>query len=60
MLVFVIGIISIDIIQEWKTDKTLKCAQRPLRAPNIKVIRDGMAKTTVIASADLVPGRSSC
>ena len=23
MLVFVIGIISIDVIQEWKTDKTL-------------------------------------
>ena len=23
MLIFVIGIISIDVIQEWKTDKTL-------------------------------------
>lgn len=53
MLVFVVGIISIDIIQEWKTDKTLN-ALKDLSAPHIKVIRDGEKKT--IASADLVPG----
>jgi hypothetical protein len=27
MLIFVVGIISIDVIQEWKTDKTLKRAE---------------------------------
>lgn len=32
MLVFVLGIISIDIIQEWKTDKTLS-ALKNLSAP---------------------------
>lgn len=53
MLIFVVGIISIDVIQEWKTDKTLN-ALKDLSAPHITVIRDG--KETVIASADLVPG----
>lgn len=53
MLVFVVGIISIDIIQEWKTDKTLK-ALKDLSAPHIGVIRDGVEKT--INSAELVPG----
>lgn len=53
MLIFVIGMISIDVIQEWKTDKTLN-ALKDLSAPHIKVIRDG--SETVIASADLVPG----
>lgn len=53
MLVFVIGIISIDVIQEWKTDKSLN-ALKDLSAPHIKVIRDGKEK--LIASADLVPG----
>ena len=53
MLVFVIGIISIDVIQEWKTDKTLK-ALKDLSAPEIKVIRDG--REMVIQSRDLVPG----
>ncbi len=47
MLVFVIGVISIDVIQEWKTDKTLN-ALKDLSAPHITVIRDG--KETVIAS----------
>ena len=40
MLVFVVGIISIEVIQEWKTDKTLK-ALKDLSAPHIKVLRDG-------------------
>ncbi|MDD3141386.1 MAG: cation-translocating P-type ATPase, partial [Lachnospiraceae bacterium] len=53
MLIFVIGIISIDVIQEWKTDKTLN-ALKDLSAPQIKVIRD--EKECTIASADLVPG----
>ncbi|MEA4822661.1 MAG: cation-translocating P-type ATPase [Clostridiaceae bacterium] len=53
MLIFVIGIISIDFIQEWKTDKTLN-ALKDLSAPRISVIRDGIEQQ--IASADLVPG----
>ena len=53
MLVFVLGIISIDVIQEWKTDKTLE-ALRDLSAPHVRVIRDGEEKT--ISSTDLVPG----
>ncbi|MDP4117872.1 MAG: cation-translocating P-type ATPase [Bacillota bacterium] len=53
MLIFVIGIISIDVIQEWKTDKTLN-ALKNLSAPHVTVIRDGAQQ--VIASADLVPG----
>jgi Ca2+-transporting ATPase len=53
MLLSVIGIISIDIIQEWKTDKTLN-ALKNLSAPHIKVIRNG--KEVQIASVDLVPG----
>ncbi len=53
MLIFVVGIIAIDVIQEWKTDRTLK-ALKDLSAPHITVIRDG--KEQIIASADLVPG----
>lgn len=53
MLIFVLGVIGIDIIQEWKTDKTLN-ALRDLSAPHITVIRDGAE--TVIPSSDLVPG----
>ena len=53
MLIFVIGMIAIDVVQEWKTDKTLT-ALKDLSAPHIKVVRDGEEKT--IASADLVPG----
>lgn len=53
MLIFVIGIISIDVIQEWKTDQTLN-ALKDLSAPHITVIRDGEEKN--IASVDLVPG----
>ena len=53
MLIFVVGIIGIDVIQEWKTDKTLN-ALKDLSAPQITVIRDG--KEQLIFSADLVPG----
>lgn len=53
MLVFVIGNISIEAIQEWKTDKTIH-ALKDLSAPHITVLRDG--REVQIASADLVPG----
>ncbi|QAT50436.1 cation-translocating P-type ATPase [Caproiciproducens sp. NJN-50] len=53
MLIFVVGIIGIDVIQERKTDKTLE-ALKDLSAPRVRVIRDGEEKT--ISSADLVPG----
>jgi Ca2+-transporting ATPase len=53
MLIFVLGIISIDVIQEWKTDKTLG-ALKDLSAPQVAVIRDG--RETVVASTELVPG----
>lgn len=53
MLISVIGILTIDIIQEWKTDKTLN-ALKDLSAPHIKVIRDG--KEQIIVSNEIVPG----
>ncbi len=53
MLIFVVGIIGIEVIQEWKTDKTLR-ALKDLSAPHITVIRDGTEQQ--IASTDLVPG----
>lgn len=53
MLVFVVGIISIEIVQEWKTDRTLE-ALKDLSAPRIAVIRDGTESE--IASTELVPG----
>jgi Ca2+-transporting ATPase len=53
MLVFVLGIISIEVIQEWKTDKTLN-ALKNLSAPTVKVLRDGQEQ--IISSTDLVPG----
>ncbi len=52
MLVFVVVIIAIEVIQEWKTDQTLN-ALKDLSAPKIKVIRDG--QTLNILSEDLVP-----
>ncbi len=53
MLIFVVGIISIDVVQEWKTDQTLN-ALKDLSAPHVKVIRDGKKHT--IESVNLVPG----
>lgn len=53
MLVFVIGVIGIEVIQEWKTDKTLN-ALKDLSAPHIYVLRD--SQEIRIASVDLVPG----
>ncbi|NLE13696.1 MAG: cation-translocating P-type ATPase [Clostridiales bacterium] len=53
MLIFVLGIVGIEVFHEWKTDRTLN-ALKDLSAPHITVIRDGVEQ--VIASADLVPG----
>ncbi|MCL1873472.1 MAG: cation-translocating P-type ATPase [Clostridiales bacterium] len=53
MLVFVVVMISIGVIQELKTDKTLN-ALKNLSAPHVNVIRDGAE--IQIESADLVPG----
>lgn len=53
MLVFVIGIMMIDIIEEWKTDKTLN-ALKDLSEPRIMVLRDG--NKVEIPSSLLVPG----
>ena len=53
MLIFVVGVISIEVIQEWKTDRTLR-ALKDLSAPTISVIRDG--SEMVIYSRNLVPG----
>lgn len=53
MLVFVVGVISIEIIQEWKTDKTLK-ALKDLSEPKITVLRNSVK--IEIPSSDLVPG----
>lgn len=53
MLVFISAIIVIEIVQEWRTDKTLERI-KDLSAPKIKVIRDGTEQQ--IASSELVPG----
>jgi Ca2+-transporting ATPase len=53
MLVFVMGIVGIDVLQKWKTDKTLN-ALKDLSAPHVTVVRDG--KEQIITSVDLVPG----
>jgi Ca2+-transporting ATPase len=53
MLVFVIGMIMIDIVQEWKTDRTLN-ALKDLSEPRIMVLRNG--KQVEIPSSQLVPG----
>lgn len=53
MLALVVGIISIDVLQGRKTDKTLN-ALKDLTALHSVVLRDGKEKT--IASRDLVPG----
>lgn len=51
MLVFVCFVSSIDIIQEWKTDKAIE-ALNNLSALNVKVIRNN--KTITINSKDIV------
>jgi len=53
MLIFVVAVIGIEVIQEWRTDRTL-AALKDLSAPRITVLRDGKEQT--INSTDLVPG----
>lgn len=53
MLIFVVAVIAIDVIQEWKTDKTLN-ALKDLSEPKITVMRDG--EKIEINSSELVPG----
>lgn len=53
MLGFVIFMIAINVIQEWRTDKTL-AALKSLSVPKITVIRD--SREQEISSTDLVPG----
>jgi Ca2+-transporting ATPase len=43
MLIFVVSIISIDVIQEWKTDKTLN-ALKDLSAPHVRFCVTGRNK----------------
>lgn len=52
MITFVLVIIAIEAIQEWKTDQTLN-ALKDLSAPKIRVIRNG--KSEEILSQHLVP-----
>lgn len=56
MLVFIFFIVTIDVIQEWKTDKTL-AALKDLSSPQIKVIRDGqeiLIKAEEVVLGDLM------
>lgn len=52
MLVFVLGVISIDVFQEIKTDKTLE-ALKELSAPQTEVCRNGVRM--MIPSREIVP-----
>lgn len=53
MLGFIVVIVAIDIIQEWRTDKTLE-ALRELASPQVTVFRDD--KEQIIDPQLLVPG----
>ncbi|MCH4239874.1 MAG: cation-translocating P-type ATPase [Oscillospiraceae bacterium] len=53
MLIFVLGMIGIDVIQGWKADKTLS-ALKDLSTPRISVLRDGRRQE--VDSTTLVPG----
>ena len=53
MLIFVVFVIGIDVVQEWKTDQTLK-ALKNMSSPKITVVRDG--EPISIDSKELVPG----
>lgn len=52
MLIFVVGMMTIETVQEWKTDKTLE-ALKDLSSPKISVVRNN--KVTEINSTELVP-----
>ena len=51
MLGFVFAIILIDVIQEWKTDKTLE-ALKELSSPQVKVLREGTSAS--VSTTELV------
>lgn len=53
MFVFITGVVGIDVIQEWKTDRTLSALKR-MTAPRVKVLRD--KKEQIIKGEELVPG----
>jgi Ca2+-transporting ATPase len=53
MICFIILIICMDVIQEWKTDKTLH-ALKKLSKPKVAVKREGII--TTIPSSEIVPG----
>ena len=53
MLVFVVFMGSINLYQEWRTDRTLE-ALRNLSSPKVSVIREG--EKEIIPSEELVPG----
>lgn len=53
MLVFVVAIITIEVVQEWKTDKTLH-ALKELTTPQIEVLRDSLR--IMIPSNEIVVG----
>lgn len=53
MFIFVVGVIGVDTVQEWKTDKALN-QLKDLSAPQVMVIRGG--EKARIRSEELVPG----
>ncbi|MFT8313046.1 MAG: cation-translocating P-type ATPase [Clostridium sp.] len=53
MLAFVISVVSITFIQEWKTEKTMD-ALKDLTSPQVYTLRNG--KKGLIKSSELVPG----
>lgn len=53
MFVFITGVVGIDVIQEWKTDRTLAALKR-MTAPRVRVLRD--KREQVIQGEELVPG----
>lgn len=53
MFVFITGVVGIDVIQEWKTDRTLAALKR-MTAPRVKVVRD--KREQIIQGEELVPG----
>lgn len=53
MLAFVISVVSITFVQEWKTEKTMN-ALKDLTSPQVYALRDG--EKVLIKSSELVPG----
>lgn len=53
MLVFVLFVVGITFVQEWKTEKSMR-ALKDLTSPQVMVLRNG--RREVIKSFELVPG----